>query len=483
MAAPFSIRTSLARPEIEDPKQFRSVLDSNKHFSPSSSFDLLDTGNSTTPWMTKVTDEVLRNNIECANEKNAKTFRTRVFFLSMQNRNSNSKSLNMSASSFRSIVKTYAIPNTFVERIFKDMIWDGNGCFLSQSPDGHPEKFELFYRSECGFHSHPQTAFVVDFTANTATYILINCPDSAKTRIVHYVTQDSPHVLDRPLGLDALLLDECLKAWEDRVDHYRGKLLSYESQNPKDDHSAPPSLDSDADSATNTLHKLCTKTHRMFEHLADLEACGIFLRTAHERYNTAIQASNAHRKSKSEMGEDSSAWSLDRPYSVSDSFAQLLSGIDTCKRWTDNYKSRTSLYENMLWHADVQKNNEINERNAVVQLQNAAVNLRISRLTKEDSKSMIALSVLAMLFLPGTFVAGIFSMAFFTSPTAQDFGASKWIWLYFAVTVPLTAGSFVAWGIWKRRGMDGKRTNLRDLENGLEMNGTPLRKITSTRSS
>ncbi|KAF2493022.1 hypothetical protein BU16DRAFT_564315 [Lophium mytilinum] len=403
----------------------------------------------------------------------------------MQTHNSNSRRLNISASSFRSIVETFAIPRTFVQGIFKDMIWDGNGCFLSQAQDGHPERFDLFYRSECGFHQHPQTAFVADFTANTATYVLIDCPDSAKARIVHSVTQSSPNVLDRPLAVDALLLDECLQAWHDRVSHYREKLLSFESQNPRDDHTAPPSLDSDADSATNTLHKLCTKTHRMFEHLADLEACGQFLHTAHERYSTAICTSNAYRASNSESREEEkSTWPLDRPYSVSDSFTQLVSGIDTCKRWTDNYKSRTTLYENMLWHADVQTNNEINERNAAVQLRNAEVNLRISRLTKEDSKSMIALSVLAMLFLPGTFVAGIFSMAFFTSPTAQDFGASKWIWLYFAVTVPLTVGSFLAWSIWKRRGMDGERSiKTRDLEDGLEMNGTPLRKMTSTVSS
>jgi hypothetical protein len=45
----------------------------------------------------------------------------------------------------------------------------------------------------------------------------------------------------------------------------------------------------------------------------------------------------------------------------------------------------------MLWHADVQSNN--------------AVNKRIAETTKDDSKAMIALSTLAMLFLPGTFVA------------------------------------------------------------------------------
>jgi hypothetical protein len=89
--------------------------------------------------------------------------------------------------------------------------------------------------------------------------------------------------------------------------------------------------------------------------------------------------------------ESNNGWPLDWQSSVRDSFTHLLSGVDTCKRWTDNYRSRTHLYENMLWHADVQSNN--------------AVNKRIAETTKDDSKAMIALSTLAMLFLPGTFVA------------------------------------------------------------------------------
>jgi len=76
----------------------------------------------------------------------------------------------------------------------------------------------------------------------------------------------------------------------------------------------------------------------------------------------------------------------------------LISGVDTCKRWAANYKNRMHLCENMLYHTAAQEDNCMNE-------ENAKTNIRITKLTKGDDKSLIALSVLAMLFLPGTFVA------------------------------------------------------------------------------
>jgi hypothetical protein len=156
------------------------------------------------------------------------------------------KELQISSSGFRSIVETFAIPHTFVEGIFKDQIWNGNGCFLGQTSDGLPGKFgtdnaaprewtradglaELFYRSECGWHPHIQTAFVADFAANTATYLIIDCPEKVRDRIRNGI-RSNPRLLDRPLVLDALLLDECLKAWNDKVNQYRRRLLEYVSR-------------------------------------------------------------------------------------------------------------------------------------------------------------------------------------------------------------------------------------------------------------
>ena len=75
----------------------------------------------------------------------------------------------------------------------------------------------------------------------------------------------------------------------------------------------------------------------------------------------------------------------------------LISGADTCETWAANYKNRTHLFKNMLYHTAAQEENHMSG-------ENAKKSIRIAKLTKDDNKSLIAVSVLAMLFLRGTFV-------------------------------------------------------------------------------
>lgn len=128
-------------------------------------------------------------------------------------------------------METIGVPHTFVEGMFQDQIWDGIGCFLHHNTDDRPERFEMFYRSECGWNKHPQAVFVADFLANTATYILVDFPASAKERIVEKL-KGGASVSERPLRVDALVLDKCSNVWKKLVNYYRSCLLSYEYQLP-----------------------------------------------------------------------------------------------------------------------------------------------------------------------------------------------------------------------------------------------------------
>jgi hypothetical protein len=126
----------------------------------------------------------------------------------------------------------------------------------------------------------------------------------------------------------------------------------------------------------------------MFEHLAGLGERGKFLKDTYRGYVDAIRENNKYKDKK---------WPLDKPYRVEDSVKHLISGVDTCKRWAANYKKRTHLYENMLYHTAAQEDSRMSG-------ENAKTNIRITKLIKDDNKFFIALSVLAMLFIPGTFV-------------------------------------------------------------------------------
>ncbi|KAK6839932.1 hypothetical protein PG987_005798 [Apiospora arundinis] len=75
--------------------------------------------------------------------------------------------------------------------------------------------------------------------------------------------------------------------------------------------------------------------------------------------------------------------------------------------------------------------------------------------TKRDSIAMRTLSVLGIVFLPGTFVATLFSVDMFdwgkeTGPSAT-LRVSPSMWIYWVVAIPLTIVTFLLWLLWSRR--------------------------------
>jgi Mg2+ and Co2+ transporter CorA len=60
-----------------------------------------------------------------------------------------------------------------------------------------------------------------------------------------------------------------------------------------------------------------------------------------------------------------------------------------------------------------------------------------------DSKAMKTLSILTILFLPGAFIATVFSTNMFKFQEGN-----QEIWIYFAIVVPLTALLMVSWVLW-----------------------------------
>ncbi|KAI0595451.1 hypothetical protein F4775DRAFT_585507 [Biscogniauxia sp. FL1348] len=80
----------------------------------------------------------------------------------------------------------------------------------------------------------------------------------------------------------------------------------------------------------------------------------------------------------------------------------------------------------------------INQRESRLSLRIAAEQHRLADASKRDSSSMKTLTFLGSIFLPGTFVSSLFSMSFFDFSGDITGQVSKSLWLYFAITVPLT---------------------------------------------
>ncbi|KAK1640786.1 hypothetical protein BDP81DRAFT_310936 [Colletotrichum phormii] len=97
---------------------------------------------------------------------------------------------------------------------------------------------------------------------------------------------------------------------------------------------------------------------------------------------------------------------------------------------------------------------EIAQKDAKLNLKIAGDQRKIAHASKSDSQAMKALSLLGAAFLPGTFIASIFSMSFFDFQTRQyQPHVSSKIWIYFAFMIPLTTAVLLGWLFWdhKRR--------------------------------
>ncbi|KAF2162108.1 hypothetical protein M409DRAFT_27489 [Zasmidium cellare ATCC 36951] len=102
----------------------------------------------------------------------------------------------------------------------------------------------------------------------------------------------------------------------------------------------------------------------------------------------------------------------------------------------------------------------IQHRNEERNLEIAEASRRMAAFALSDNASMKTIAIMTMVFLPGTAVASFFSMSMFDWG-AQGGGeiASRWLWVFFVVAVPLSAAVVGVWWVWTgrmRRGLDGR---------------------------
>ncbi|KFZ19987.1 hypothetical protein V501_00367 [Pseudogymnoascus sp. VKM F-4519 (FW-2642)] len=79
---------------------------------------------------------------------------------------------------------------------------------------------------------------------------------------------------------------------------------------------------------------------------------------------------------------------------------------------------------------------------------NGEVALAYNTLASMDNRIMKSVTILAMVFLPATFVAGLFSTTFFSFAENDGWGFSSKFWIYWVVVIPLTAAIVSGWWLW-----------------------------------
>ncbi|KAK4214207.1 hypothetical protein QBC37DRAFT_342599 [Rhypophila decipiens] len=124
-------------------------------------------------------------------------------------------------------------------------------------------------------------------------------------------------------------------------------------------------------------------------------------------------------------------------------YEKRLRGIQT---YGDVTKHKLEVQRNTLYNLMAQKDSKLN-------LQMAADQRLLATQSKRESEAMKGLSLLGAVFLPGAFLASIFSTTFFNFWDTPDIAAavSPKFWLFLAVTIPSTILIVCLYFLWERR--------------------------------
>ncbi|KAK6437197.1 hypothetical protein LTR95_006613 [Oleoguttula sp. CCFEE 5521] len=118
---------------------------------------------------------------------------------------------------------------------------------------------------------------------------------------------------------------------------------------------------------------------------------------------------------------------------------------------------------------------EESRRDNLLNIEIAKATAQVAEETRQDSAAMKTIAVLTLTFLPGTAIASFFSMnnAFNFDPGPDEKMVAPYLWIFFAVTVPITVGVYIFW-VWWFRTTQGRykqrhEEGLKDVEKELKM--------------
>ncbi|KAI5922196.1 hypothetical protein F4810DRAFT_299966 [Camillea tinctor] len=118
--------------------------------------------------------------------------------------------------------------------------------------------------------------------------------------------------------------------------------------------------------------------------------------------------------------------------------------------------------------------NIMTQRESKLNLEMAAQQRRLAHASKRDSTAMKTLSLLGAVFLPGTFLSSIFSMTFFNFDVGDGKEVSSDLWIYFAVTIPLTLAIVLSWWALDHYREKQYAAEDQDIEKGIEKMETDI---------
>lgn len=148
--------------------------------------------------------------------------------------------------------------------------------------------------------------------------------------------------------------------------------------------------------------------------------------------------------------------------------AELRSFFNVLRLEGQFYMRRTEANRQTVYSLIAQRDNQINIQIARSSLIDSNSMKVIAEATARDSAAMVIISIVTIAFLPATFTATFFSTTFFNFQNQGQSVVSQWIWLYWAITAPLTIIIMSVWYLLSKR----RRKTIQERLN-LGLNGSP----------
>ncbi|KAF3928202.1 hypothetical protein AA313_de0206485 [Arthrobotrys entomopaga] len=344
----------------------------------------------------------------------------------------------LSLATTKRLLEYYHISPQFLPFLLGEPNYGSPGSFSTYDSYGYLQSTEFFCqhpRWNILEKQQPWSVYMSFDTPTKRTFYLIvngtNCPKNAlvQDRLLQTFCRNEDYTIAKrtfadPFYVHTLIAHESLNDLKPVMTVLRTNL--YDQLDEVDAYAKKPS-------DRRKLEKLTTELHQISQDADSL------LASADMAIMVSDRMLESHRSIQPLLFADSK---YDEYHKTADALSYLRYSAETHKRWLTSYKNRKDIAMNLVFN--------------LVTQQDAYTNIVIAREAKRDGTSMKIIAALTTFFLPGTFVATIFGMSFFSyQGVGEGFSVSSNIWVYAAVTVPLMVVTVAVWWAWDRLS-DGK---------------------------
>ncbi|EWC48381.1 hypothetical protein DRE_02150 [Drechslerella stenobrocha 248] len=358
----------------------------------------------------------------------------------------------LSLNTTKKLLEHYQISPQFVPFLLGEPNYGAPGSFSIHDVNGHlakSGKYTPFSRTKVDPDPNTTTTFVEFFCQHPRWNVLevqqpwsvymsydipikrtfylvvtgVNCPKTTlvKDRLFQSFCQNQDHHIARrsfadPFFIHTLISHESLNDLKPVMTVLRTHL--YDQLDEVDAYARKPS-------DRGSLEKLTTELHKISQDADSLLASA----------DMAIMVTDRMLESHQLVRHLFTYAKYDEYNKIEAALSFLRHSAQSNKRWMESYKNRKDIAMNLVFN--------------LVTQQDAYTNILIAREAKRDGSSMKIIAALTTFFLPATFVATLFGMAFFDFSDGA-FTVAPNTWVYAAVTMPVMAVTVLVWWVWDR---------------------------------